>query len=326
MIQFLQANRIANSLFISAGVLILTACSGGGGADTVLGGVAIPSQRVEINSSNVDQVVNESGSAEDKADQAIDTANTSSTVENSTQTQNPISNSLANVKQLNLNALKRKNSISALATNNCPGGGTMTTPDDSNGIGDYIYDQCSFFGTVYDGTISIQGTYDPNGTAFDGSYIYDKFSITGDIFNAIYDGSIYISYNNDGVVTSGHYEIPSLTMVWGKDGVNISGYVVDFEQNQSTNVGYMDFEYTVSSTLLNGSVHAESTQRLYYLLDADYPYEGQVVWSGANGTSARATVLPEGTGLPTDLVLIEVDADGDGDYEESKQVQWQELE
>jgi hypothetical protein len=93
------------------------------------------------------------------------------------------------------------------------GGGTMTTPDDVDGIGDYVYDNCEYFGWVYNGTISVTGSFNADKTAFDGSYIYDHFSITNDQFNAIYDGMIDIVWSDDGIVTSGHYEIPSLTMV-----------------------------------------------------------------------------------------------------------------
>jgi hypothetical protein len=237
-----------------------------------------------------------------------------------------VSISLANVKQLNINAIKRQNTISALAAYDCPGGGTLTYPDDPNGVGDYIYDNCNYgFDTVFDGAISIQGAYSADGQSFDGSYGYDKFSIKGSDFSAIYDGDIYITWSDDGIVEDGHYEIPSLTMVWGEYGVNISDYVVDWNENQSTNEGYMDYQYTISSTSLNGSVHAESTQQLHYYLDAKYPYAGQIVWTGANNSSARATVLPDGTGLPTDLVQIEIDEDGDGIYEETKTEKWQNL-
>jgi hypothetical protein len=326
----IKMRRVSAAVFlttgITTGIVTLTACGGGGGGDTTLGGVTIPSERVAISSSNVDEVIIESDDSKAKADEAIDTANSSSTSDTTAPSQSTTSSSLASVKQLNITALARKNSISPLATDSCLGGGTMTTPDNVDGIGDYVYDNCEYFGWVYNGTISVTGSFNADKTAFDGSYIYDHFSITNDQFNAIYDGMIDIVWSDDGIVTSGHYEIPSLTMVWGDDGVKISGYVVDFSEDKSTNQGYMDYEYTVSSTLLKGSVHAESTQQIKYYLNADYPYEGQVVWSGANGSSARVTVLPNGTGLPTDLALVEVDADGDGVYEESKELQLQEID
>ena len=327
VIHFTRTIRIAVSWFLGACVFTLTACGGGGGGDggVTLGGVAIPTKQIEINSTNVNDVVGVSTESENNTKKAIDEGNNPGTAANSIQALGVAGTKIASLKQLNINIFSRGDTLSPLATETCADGGTITTPDNSEGLGDYVYDECTVGGWVLNGTISILGTVDAAAGHYDVSYSYDHFTIDAGDIKVIYDGDIYITLDDDGTVSTLHYEIPSLVMVVGDEGVRLSDYVVDAYENQFTNEGYMDYAYTVSSTQLKGSVRAETTQRIHYYLDADYPYDGQVVWTGANNSSARATVLDGGTGLPTDLVRIELDANGDGVYEESREYQWWEL-
>jgi hypothetical protein len=162
------------------------------------------------------------------------------------------------------------------------------------------------------------------GTSFDGSYSYNELTITTADNTSIFDGSMNIKWSDDGVVTEGSVDIPSLTYVFGEDGVKLSDYSLSFSEDSAQGTGWVDYQYTISSTILGGSVSVATTQRFDYYINADYPYAGQIVVSGAD-SQGKLTVVEGGTGAPTDYVLIELDADGDGVFEDSRQVQWQDL-
>lgn len=290
--------------------------------DSSPGGVSIPSAAIAITSENIDSVINQSAGARDNV--AVASA-APGTGQSSTSPQ-PASNSESRQSLLLLNQLNAHSGsqLSPLATLSCPGGGTYTTPDGVDGIGDYVYENCTYSSLTYNGIISISGTGSIYGNTFSGSYYYDSLTVA--IGNVVfsYDGSMNVAWDKSDTLTSLDYEVPDFSVVWGDHGVRVEGYVLSYTNNVANGFESWDYSYTVSSTHLNGSVHVETTQTILKDTDADFPYAGQLVWSGAGGSKARMTV-EEGTGQATDYVTIEVDENGDGEYEFSKTVQWQDI-
>jgi hypothetical protein len=306
------------SAITAANILLLASCGSSGG------GSSIPSEPIAITSSNSEKIISDSGDAVDKPEEAKNRISTSNSNATSTRSQSALSRSFANIKKEN------SFNIAPLATTDCPDGGSYTTPDDSGGIGDYIFDNCRFGESYANGSISITGTGSLYGPSFQGTYSYNYLTFTGANSKVVFDGSMNLTWDTVGAEYTLTYDVPLLTYKWTLDGekggMEIVDYTLDYYQSTDINLRTMDYGYTVNSTALGGSIHMETTQTLEFTMDSDYPTAGQVTWSGANNTSARLTVAEGSTGLATDNVLVEVDADGDGVYEESKTLQWQELE
>ena len=107
---------------------------------------------------------------------------------------------------------------------------------------------------------------------------------------------------------------------WFITNFTITEALVSSTQNET-----VTFNYTVSSTALNGSVTVITSTPFQGLKSAQHPSTGVVVATGKNNSKVRLTVLGSDPTAPGQ-VQIEVDADGDGAYESSTLYSWSTLD
>jgi large repetitive protein len=156
-------------------------------------------------------------------------------------------------------------------------------------------------------------------------------------------------------VENGSYDIslvytPATSVVFDLSNVNLSALIsyngapLDSENLSNANINltedltispnqlYADFSYTLASTLLNGSITANTTQTIKRIADPavshTFPYTGQIVLLGSNNTHERITIWGDETYLPPagqGQVEIEFDP-GTGSYAAPIWVNWSTLE
>jgi hypothetical protein len=156
-------------------------------------------------------------------------------------------------------------------------------------------------------------------------------------------------------VENGSYDIslvytPATSVVFDLNNVdlaaliNYNGAPLDSERLSNANINltedltispnqlYADFSYTLASTLLNGTVSANTAQTIKRIADPSvshtFPYTGQVVLLGSSNTRERITIWGDETYLPPagqGQVEIEFDP-GTGSYAAPIWVNWSTLQ
>jgi hypothetical protein len=156
-------------------------------------------------------------------------------------------------------------------------------------------------------------------------------------------------------VENGSYDIslvytPATSVVFDLNNVdlaaliNYNGAPLDSERLSNANINltedltispnqlYADFSYTLASTLLNGTVSANTAQTIKRIADPSvshtFPYTGQVVLLGSNNTRERITIWGDETYLPpAGLGQVEIEFDpGTGSYAAPIWVNWSTLQ
>lgn len=302
------------TLFVAVLFVTLNAC-GGGGSDN--GGITSPAPSVAITTNNSDQVAATAGSAD-----SITTSATSLV---------PLSVGQASQTTLNLTDFARRllhlgsnYSLQALTvTQACPGGGSLTGPDPGSTSGTFTFTSC----VGYQGNTSIDGsiTFSLSGDAssnYAALITFNNLTITSGANVVTINVSMNISGNITGTVETTTVSYSLFNVTYNSDYVNIYNYKSTITYNNASLDYSISWDYTFDSSLINGAVKVSTETPIQGNDNNLYPYTGSLVVTGANNSHVRVSTN-NSTGLPTDLVMIEVDADGDGIYESSKSVEWQ---
>jgi len=156
-------------------------------------------------------------------------------------------------------------------------------------------------------------------------------------------------------VENGSYDIslvytPATSVVLDLSNVNLSALIsyngapLDSENLANANINltedltlspnqlYADFSYTLASTLLNGSITANTTQTIKRIADPavshTFPYTGQIILLGSNNTRERITIWGDETYVPpAGQGQVEIQFDpGTGSFAAPIWVNWSTLE
>ena len=312
---------------------LLTACGGGGGdapakpADT----------RVAITSANQSQVVR----AGVNAGLSVSMAQGSTSGVSPSGVQDR-SHALAAVMQRAVTAARasRKGIASASAhpattasdSEPCDFGGTLTvTLDDrdndlklSNGdVVSASFAQCKdSASSTIDGAISITLTGTPTDTQFAATASFQNVAVTDDGTTSTIAGNVTVAENDTDTDTQTTLSVGSGGLTASTvsadydDAVSFaSGFVIRMDESSSGSVS-VSLSGTITAQSLGGSITISTPQPLVETANDDRPSAGQVIVTGASGSSVRATVLDNSQ------VKLELDANGDGTYEGSSIVTW----
>ena len=200
------------------------------------------------------------------------------------------------------------------ATAVCDEGTTITYPD--SGLGIYSFNSCILGDIVLDGQIRFSGTVTAEG--FTGSLIYNQLTVSDavtDLELLSIHGQINIVESNINGVLSGTYSGELLAITFGNEVIDLADFNFSFSIDIAAGINTVSLNYTINSTLLNGSIIVSTASDFLYYVGEDYPYDGQMVITGENNSKVKLTVVNGGTGSIFDNVTIETDEDGNGIYE-----------
>ena len=220
--------------------------------------------------------------------------------------------------------------VGAAVQTTCPFGGSKTADFSADGTsGTITFNACSdIAGETISGSVSATGvSAAPDGSHFSGNFRFDiTFTETGFApLRIVGDFSIVENCNTSTHDCTDSFTGTSLGAQQGSETWFITNFTINEALVSSTQNETVTFNYTVSSTALNGSVAVSTTTPLQGLTSARHPYTGVVVATGKNNSKVRVTVLGSDPTAPGQ-VQIEVDADGDGAYESSTLYSWSTLD
>ena len=195
-------------------------------------------------------------------------------------------------------------------------GSYLFTGDINTGIGTYTYNNCvtSYFGgysETENGKVVVIGTGSLFESVFDGTLEYDSYTITTDNPAGFekYEGKLSITFDfgiNTLIYT---YNISgqSLSMVENDDTFDLYDYLLSFEGDTTNNVNTFVSNYTLESNLLSGSLKLQTlkpVKSFWNNLSQPFPFEGMLLFTGANNSQLKLTVIEGGMGAPTDSLQI----------------------
>jgi len=225
--------------------------------------------------------------------------------------------------------LSASQSVVGAAQTQCHFGGFKTADFSADGTsGTITFNACSdVAGETISGSISATGLVGaPGGSHFSGNFRFDiTFTETGFApLRIVGDFSIVENCNTSNDCTHS-FTGTSLGSQQGNETWFITNFTINESLVNSTQNLTVTFNYTVSSTALNGSVTVITSTPFQGLASARHPSTGVAVATGKNNSKVRVTVLGNDPTAP-DQVKIEVDADGDGAYESSTLYPWSTLD
>jgi hypothetical protein len=319
---------------ISASALaLLSACGGGGGDSTS----QPQGDKVAITSANQSQAVRagvNAGLSVSLAQGSVGGASPAGIGDRA--------HALAAVLQRGVQAARssRKGIASATAhpavsgsdTEACGVSGTLTVTvddhDNSNSLsnGDVVtvsFAQCKDTATeTINGAISITLTGTPTDTQFAAAANFQNVVVTDDDVTSTIAGTVTVSENDMPTVTETTLSVGAsgLTASTASSSYNdavtfASGFLIKTDETSSGSVS-VTLSGTVTAQSIGGSITISTPQPLVENASDPYPSSGQVVVTGASGSSVRATVLDD------TQVKLELDANGDGTYESSSTIAW----
>jgi hypothetical protein len=219
----------------------------------------------------------------------------------------------------------------AAQTFQCALSGSVTADISADGTsGTFTFNACSdIAGETISGSASATGVSavsDGSGSRFSGNFRADiTFTVTGFApLRIVGDFSIVENCNTSNDCTSS-FTGTSLGAQQGNETWFITSFAINEALVYSTQNVTVTFNYTVSSTALNGSVAVTTSTPVQMQTRARHPYAGVVVATGANSSKVRLTVIGSDPTAPGQ-VQIEVDANGDGTYESSTLYSWSTLD
>src|SRR6267378_4245090 len=311
----------------------LWGCGGGGGGGGGSGPVGLtppPSTPVGVTASNATQVSATALKPAVGGGGALTTvAGVETTAAPQTRAATRALLAVARDSQTQLSA--SQSVVGAVAqTIQCAVSGSITRDISADGTsGTITFNACSdIAGETISGSASATGvSAASDGSHFSGNFSVDiTFTETGFAPLRIV-GSFSIDENCN---TSTHDCTSRLTGTsLGAQQGNETWFITNFMIREalvySTQNLTVTFNYTVSSTALNGSVAVITSTPLQMLTSARHPYTGVVVATGKNNSKVRLIVLGSDPTAPGQ-VQIEVDADGDNTYESTTLYSWSTLD
>ncbi len=194
--------------------------------------------------------------------------------------------------------------------------------------GTFTFNACSdVAGETISGSASATGvSAASDGSSFSGNFRIDiTFTESGFAPTRIVgDFSIGETCNTSHDCTS-NFTGASLGAQQGSETWFITNFAIAEALVSSTQNETVTFNYTVSSTLLNGSVAVSTSTPFQGLTSARHPSTGVAVATGKNNSRVRVTVLGNDPTAPGQ-VQIDVDADGDNAYESTASYSWSTLD
>jgi len=315
------------SLTLIIGAFTLAACGGGGGGTPAPAGgggggggggvtASAPTAPIAITEANSDQVADESLDAFDNMDNGFDA---SSVVSPTDAKRTKFSDLVSLVRKKHREASP---TLVVGATTGCTSGGTITYPDSVLTFPLTItFDNCAEPEGTFNGSITITGNGNLDGT-FNGTFTFNNLTINGTI-NFGLNGSLTVSYTDDGVNESGSVSSAIIQITEGSEVTDITNLNVSYTENYDTGASTEDVNYTVNSTKLNGSVNVATIQIIQYRNYNEYPYAGQVVITGSGGTKIRLTAISD---VFTDLNAVRKEVDTGSGYGAATFLSWEQLE
>jgi len=218
----------------------------------------------------------------------------------------------------------------AARTTPCKVSGSITADISADGTsGTITFNACSdIAGETISGSASATGvSAAPDGSHFSGNFRVDiTFTVTGFApLRIVGDFSIVENCNISTRDCTSSFTGISLGAQQGNETWFITSFTITEALVYSTQNVTVTFNYTVSSTALNGSVTVITSTPLQMLTSARHPYTGVVVATGKNNSKVRLTVLGSDPTAPGQ-VQIELDADGDNTYESTTLYSWSTLD
>ena len=246
--------------------------------------------------------------------------------------------SLATVKRL------PRPSDATETTTNCAVSGTIVVDPSADGTSETdTFDSCQETADLsLNGVLSYTGLL-LNVTPTEASLtanVQDNLTLGLGAITEVENGSYDISL----VYTPATSVVFDLTNVDLAALINYNGAPLDSERLSNANINltedltispnqlYADFSYTLASTLLNGTVSANTAQTIKRIADPSvshtFPYTGQVVLLGSNNTRERIRIWGDETYLPpAGQGQVEIDFDpGTGSYAAPIWVNWSTLQ
>jgi len=218
----------------------------------------------------------------------------------------------------------------AAQTTQCRFGGSFTADVSADGTSVTItFNACSdIAGETINGSVSATGiSAAQDGSHFSGNFRIDITITETGFAPARIVGSFSIGENCNTSTRdcTSSFTGTSLGAQQGSETWFITNFTITEALVNSTQNETVTFNYTVSSTKLNGSVAVITSTPLQILASAQHPYTGVVVATGKNNSKVRVTVLGSDPTAPGQ-VQIEVDANGDNTYESSALYSWSTLD
>ncbi len=225
------------------------------------------------------------------------------------------------------------------STDNCAAGGTVTESlDDKDGnqqvtAGDVItttFAQCRLSATdIIDGAVVITVTTTPVVTAtssqFAASAQFQALAVSADSASYTISGLAAVAESDDDTtslthdtvtVGAGGLQVAVASTAWNDTLKLGQGLVVTTVAGYDASTASVTVAGTLSSNALGGQVTIATPVALAGAGTDAYPSSGQMIITGATGSTLRVTVLDD------TQVKLELDADGNGSYETTSTVAW----
>jgi hypothetical protein len=323
------------AIVITGALLLgLNACGGGddgnGGSSPV--GTA-PTTPIALNSNNAEQV---SGLAFESADGLITTGGLLPLAAQTHKAKKDKA-SLHKINELVMGKLNYHEAggkvvTGVTQTQSCSGGGDVTiTGDENSGTASMSFNQCAEGDLVINGSISLSGVTQtgtaPNETV-SMTISYNNLSVTQGGETGKINGAYTATISTSDTGTESTLSGTLLSVTEGGQIHDLSNFRFTETRVNATLLATTTADYTLSSTLINGSVNVNVTTQTPFETDfsASYPHSGMLLIQGAD-SSIRVTVLGDENSLPLDQqIQLEIDANGDGAYETTVTTSWEALD
>jgi hypothetical protein len=176
--------------------------------------------------------------------------------------------------------------------------------------------------TTINGAIAITLTSTPTDTQFSASANFQSVVVTDNDVTSTISGIVAVAENDMPTVTETTLSVgnggltASTASTSYDDSVSFaSGFVIKTDESSAGGVS-VTLSGTMTAQSLAGSITISTPQPIVEGAGDPYPSSGQVIITGASGSTVRATVLDD------TQVRLELDANGDGTYESTSTVAW----
>ncbi|MFL6630168.1 MAG: hypothetical protein ACJ8G1_27285 [Vitreoscilla sp.] len=176
--------------------------------------------------------------------------------------------------------------------------------------------------TTINGAIVIALTSTPTDTQFSASANFQSVVVTDNGVTSTISGTVTVAENDMPTVTETTLSVGSsgLTASTASTGYDdavsfAAGFVITTDETSAGDVS-VSLSGTMTAQSVGGSITISTPQPIVEGSGDAYPRAGQVIITGASGSSVRATVLDD------TQVRLELDANGDGSYESTSTVAW----
>ena len=315
--------------FVTAGVLALSGCGGGGSSSPELSLAAITSANAPVIASAVMGAALDGGELGEFTSFGATAASPKATL---------VYSKVGEIQHAQLDALM-KQSRTTIAhvpippeTTTCIGGGSVTSSGNlanptilsPNDTVIFDFHSCAEDGATVNGRFAMTVTSfagDPSAGTFSFGFNVQltAFQVTAGTETATANGNIAltVSASSTGNLTT-NVTSNSISISDGSSSHTLSGYSLTEILDAASGAFTLDVAGTLTSTAFSGPVTFDTTVLLQGTGNS-FAFTGQVLITGANGATIRVIVLDSA------FVRLEVDLNGDGTTDEIVDKSWEEL-